>query len=388
MQLGDLVYVLYHGDPGVYHTRILVGHTPDRDIYPEEYNDGNRDINRFWHAADHRVPPAGVYSFAPMNARDYAQLMRDGRQATDTELARRGGGVPAVGAGAVAAVAGDVGEDGLIWVLAEMVGGHQIGETAIVPAGAVSMGGRAFIKIRDSENKEVIVVANQVRRDELAEFCEERIKLCRSAVSISGDDCVAAEDVRTMSVVYLANGERSRSFKETIKEYRQVEFDDFPLEPRTCQSYLRAVGKVAESCYAQHLSWVAQSKIPEGDRAIYEDEVLSMVLDYAIKYDCLNVVNLASFQLVVRRKQLLAEAHVGNPAAPSYEASDYFMGRRYRPGGGIVVPSLTEHVAKRMHEESQVMKEKRKLQEAKGRGKTKHTPSTAQTRKGGGAVKK
>ena len=57
--------------------------------------------------------------------------------------------------------------------------------------------------------------------------------------------------------------------------------------------------------------------------------------------------------MIVRRKQLLVEAHVGNPSAPSYEASDYFMGRRYRPGGGIVVPSLTtEHVAKRMHEDA------------------------------------
>ena len=50
-------------------------------------------------------------------------------------------------------------------------------------------------------------------------------------------------------------------------------------------------------------------------------------------------------QLLVRRKQLLAEAHVANPNAPTYEAADYFMGSRYRPGGGIVVPALTQQVA-------------------------------------------
>ena len=91
----------------------------------------------------------------------------------------------------------------------------------------------------------------------------------------------------------------------------------------------------------------------------------------AITYDGLNVANLASFELVVRRKQLLAEAHSYNPSAPSYGGADHFMGTTYRPGGAIVVPSLTEFVSKKMQQESQIMKERRKLSEAKGRGKNK-----------------
>ena len=82
---------------------------------------------------------------------------------------------------------------------------------------------------------------------------------------------------------YLANGERGRNFKDTVKEYVQVEFDDWPLQPRTCQDYLNAVCEVAESCYTQHLAWVQQAKIPEGDRAIYEDELLSKVVDTAVR---------------------------------------------------------------------------------------------------------
>eukprot|EP00439_Symbiodinium_sp_Y106_P059155 s3068_g8.t1 len=182
-----------------------------------------------------------------------------------------------------AAAAADPETDAEVWVLAEPVSGHRIGEEVSVPAGAPSLDKRALIRLQGSDGKERIVMA------------------------------------------------------------AQVEFDDFPLEPRTCHEYLKAISDVAESCYAQHLSWVQQSRIPEGDRAIFEDEILSQVLDLAIRYDSLNVVNLASFEMIVRRKQLLAEARVGNPNAPSYEAADYFMGRRYRPGGGIVVPSLTEH---------------------------------------------
>ena len=38
-------------------------------------------------------------------------------------------------------------------------------------------------------------------------------------------------------------------------------------------------------------------------------------------------------------------------------------------GGGIVVPSLTDHVSKKMQAQSQIMKEKRKLSEATSLGK-------------------
>ena len=197
-------------------------------------------------------------------------------------------------------------------------------------------------------------VQSSVQKDDLGEVCEALIKGARAMEAKHGEDQISADDVRTLSIKYGPNGERSRTFRESVQEMQQCHFDEFPLEPRTCLEYLRAVAEIAESCYGQHLAWAQQSKIPEGDRAIFEDEVLSKVLDAAIKFDGYNVSNSLAFELIVRRKQLLCEAHVGNPSQPSYEASDYFMGTRYRPGGGIVVPSLTEHVSKRMREESQV----------------------------------
>jgi hypothetical protein len=145
---------------------------------------------------------------------------------------------------------------------------------------------------------------------------------------------------------------------------------------------------VAESSFGQHLGCVAQSKIPEGDRAIHENEMLSRALDLAVCYDSLNIANLASFELLVRRKQLLAEAHSYSPSQPSYEGADHFLGTSYRPGGAIVVPELTKHVAERMHQESQVLKEKRKQAELKGnKGKAKPSnPQKPNPGKGGGGA--
>ena len=93
--------------------------------------------------------------------------------------------------------------------------------------------------------------------------------------------------------------------------------------------------------------------------------MLSTVLELAIWYDCLNATNLACMEVLRRRRQLLAEAHAANPAAPTYEGGDYFMGTGLRPGGAIVAPTLTALVSDRLRAEAAILKEKRKLTESR-----------------------
>ena len=144
--------------------------------------------------------------------------------------------------------------------------------------------------------------------------------------------------------------------------------DDFPYEPRTCMEYLKGIQSVSESCHSQHLAWVSQSRVPDGSRAIFQDATLAQILDTAICYDALNVSNLASFELLVRRRQLIAAAHCHNASAPSYDGADYYLGNRYRQGGSILVPALT--VSKKLQADSAIMKERRKLAEAEASAKS------------------
>ena len=149
--------------------------------------------------------------------------------------------------------------------------------------------------------------------DSIGSFCEKRIELARKSEALEGEDISACDDVRTLEVKFGVNGSRSRQFKDMVLEMAQVEFEDFPLEPRTTLPYLKAVCSVSESAFGQHLAWVQLSKIPDGDRAIHEDEVLARAIDLAVGYDSLNICNLASFELLVRRRQLLADAHSYTP---------------------------------------------------------------------------
>lgn len=223
--------------------------------------------------------------------------------------------------------------------------------------------------IADTNGAQKTAMIKRINRDDLATACKEFVQIARSTEAAEGDDRSASEDIRTMAVRYSANGDRLRNFKESVAEMVECEMEDFPYSPRTCLEYLRAVSTIAESNVAQHNAWVQQSRIPESSRAVYENEALSQILDVAINFDSLQVCNLASFELLVRCKQLIADAHQFNPASPSYEGSEHYMGSRYRSGGAIIVPSLTEHVAKQMQAESQVLKERRKLAESKAHGR-------------------
>lgn len=401
--VGSLAFLDYGEVPRCVHTRLIVGHiqgqeyqvlTPDFDCYVEEISNGNTDLVQHWlGAAGGGIPPGvpnrSVYGFRPMSANEFANRLAAGAALADAERARRGLNLPAPAGGVAAAAvpaaapAAAPGPD-QFWVLAEHVEGRKVGERVVPPAGHPVDGDWGLMRITDSKNVERPTLICRISEDGLALFCEQRVQAARSTEATEGDDVSASDDCRTLEVTYGLNGERQRGFRESVKELHQTEFSDFPLEPRTCLEYVRAISSIAENSTAQHHLWVGASRIPEGDRSIHEDEVLARILDAALCYDCLNIANLSCMELVCRRRQLLAEAHAHSPAAPSYVGAEHFMGQTYKAGGGVVVPSLSEHVSRQLHAQAQILKEKRKMAEAKGGSKGKDKSAAKASAKPGG----
>ena len=280
------------------------------------------------------------------------------------------GAVPGVGVVAAAAAPAAAAPAAVrSWVLAEMVDGHHIGAVVAFPAGAVSDGDWGLIALPNMVAPRPVLVRHLSDMSMLDDFCDERIKQARASVAVGGNDLSVGEDVRTLSVQYTADGQRRRNYRNSVAEMIEVEFDDFPLEgPRTTDWYVKEIAKMAEGPVAQHFQWLQQAKIPDGDRSVFEDEVLARILEVAVTYDALAVSNLASFEIISRRRQLIAEAHVGNPGAPSYEGASYFRGMGMRAGGALVAPSLAQHVSERMRADAAIAKERRKAREARGGG--------------------
>eukprot|EP00438_Fugacium_kawagutii_P035192 Skav232767 [mRNA] locus=scaffold1229:242985:248589:- [translate_table: standard] len=403
IDVGQVVFHDYGERPRVVHSRLVLAEvdrstfeyaiaTPDGDVYIEVCDGSNGDLRHFYTGGPGGGLPRGVpanciYGFAPMTAMEYSQLMREGAAVALAERTARGMvGVPPVlgavgGAGPPAAAAaapavvpamGAVpGQAVEVWVLGECCGDRRIGEQVVPPVGLPTLGDFGLMSLVDRDGNSRAVLIKKMPVDQIASFCDERIQLARDATAVEGEERSSSDDIRTLSIKYTANGERRRVFKETIGELTQTEMEDFPYEPRTCLPYLQAIVNMSESAYGQHLQWIQQAKIPEGSRAIYEDETLAHILDVAVCYDGLAVCNLASFELLVRRRQLLAEAHSYSPSAPCFEGADYWMGTKFKAGGGIVIPSLIEHVARKLHADAQILKERRKLEENKGKAKGK-----------------
>lgn len=399
---GSLMFVDYGEIPQILHSRLVLAHiqnddyviaTPDGDIYVETLSAANPDYVGFFPALPGGGVPAAVvgrrvYNFPPLTAAEYAAFMEAGRNEADNERLRLGivaapvaGAVPGVGAqAAVPAVE--------VWVLAEPIEGRKIGESVVPPAGFPQDGKWGLVKLTDGTGKERPCLVHQLPEEGVAAFCEERVRLCRAGEACQGSDQTVS-DVRTLEVRYGVNGERHRLFRESVNELQEVEFPDYPFEPRTTHAYMKAIASISESATAQHHMWVSSSRIPDGDRSIHEDECLARILDAAVCYDALNVANLACMELVCRRRQLLAEAHSQNPAAPSYLGAEHFLGQTYKAGGGIVTPVLAEHVAKRLQQQSQIWKEKREAEEnkkSKGKNGPPNPKANAAGKGGGGAA--
>lgn len=121
------------------------------------------------------------------------------------------------------------------------------------------------------------------------------------------------------------------------------------------------------------------SEIPRGDRSTYKHECLSRVLEALICVDQLNVPSLQGAELVVRRMQVIREAHRISPSSPDYSAADHFMGWKYRKSGQGVDSELAQHVANELKTEAAIAKEARKAREEQDLRRRRNPP-----KKGGG----
>ena len=131
--------------------------------------------------------------------------MNEGRQEGQRQRLRTLRGVDGAGVGAPAAPVPAATRSGAggPCVLAEMLAGKKIGDR-VNP-------GPELVRMESYGEAEV------------APFCEDRIALARSAEAADGPDRSACDDCRTLEIRNGINGERQRSFRESVKELQLTE---------------------------------------------------------------------------------------------------------------------------------------------------------------------
>ena len=385
MNSGELALVNYGEVPVIWHTRLLLSHTtasnwiiltPDHDRYEEQLDMLNSDFTGFEYLGHTgvipaHIPAASVYGFDDLSPAVLAYHMGQARIEAQAIRNQRGIGLAAPAApaapvlpvappappppppgmlgaaGPVApAVAPPAGGVTHVWVATEASGGREKGEIICVepaplPPGHVVIGDRGVIP--DLQGRADGCFVRRVPQDQAVTY-----KL---------------DDFRTLPVHFDVQGLRRRDFSSAVPLMVEGSPKGGGLQlegPASALGIAKSLRDQAMTPSSYHEFWIRSAEIPKGDRSVYEHECLSRIFESMICVDQLNPSGLQSAELVVRRMQVIREAHRISPSAPDYSAADIYMGWQRRRG---VDSELAAHVANQLKAEAAIAKESRKARE-------------------------
>jgi hypothetical protein len=173
------------------------------------------------------------------------------------------------------------------------------------------------------------------------------------------------EDARTLAVKYDNQGDRHRTFAEAVT---LISEDALPgswpvVGPRATFGTLKAIVDAGDTPEFEHDAWVRTATIPDADRSVYEDEVISVVFQTLACVDQLNLPNIAGVELLMRRRALIRESHRLSPSSPDYSDAHHYMGWSRRREAGATHTGLTKFVAEQLRDEASIAKSSRKARE-------------------------
>lgn len=124
----------------------------------------------------------------------------------------------------------------------------------------------------------------------------------RRALNPERADDSSAQEVRTLPVLYDAQGERHRPWRDVAAALESDRFEDWPISgPRTMQwlaKFWARQGASPSQWLDRHLQ---AHPYQASDRSIHELRCIAEVMEMAGGYDQLNLAGLGSFELLARR---------------------------------------------------------------------------------------
>ncbi|CAE8609421.1 unnamed protein product [Polarella glacialis] len=393
----EIVFLDYGEVPRCVHARLCVEHiqgsswvvaTPDLDVFEEDLQAANPDLVGFHRAAANGglppgVPAANIYGFGPITQQ---QLLRIRVQAEGVAAAARAAlgvvapGAPVVQGGAPLlpppppGLAPAVGLVGPVGALAGMP--VPLGAPMPLAGIAPQVGTMIWISVEDEPpylKGDVLVAANQpLPPNTLQQGLKALMPLAGGSYILAKHIDAARiqeyqfDDLRVLPVHFDAQGSRRREFAASVLIMSDLAPQGGGLQLRGPSSALPLLKTMRDQSLTPAMSheyWVRNSRIPEGDRSVYEHEVIMRVLEAMITVDQLNVPCLQSAELLLRRAQVIKEAHRISPGLPDYSSADIYMGWAYRQRGAGIDQALTAHVASELKAEAAIAKEARKARE-------------------------
>ena len=390
LRQGSRIFVLYDREEGLWHERILLAQldewswvvlTPTEDIHEEDLS----EVLEVVQSGERGGAPSSLYGkplfrFRSRGAGYAADFIPDGelmaKEILDARAAAGGDGAGADVVPAGAAPAGAAPAAGLL---------------ALSPPGELPpdvFPHDVWVSLEDRSAGGVVVArageAVDVRANEFVCFGDRGVvKLDRVSVSVGllgttpdipiavkGTDTPRAEptDARLLS----ASDAPRVGFSTLAARLKEGSRDKWKVQgPGTLKWLMDAHLEYNLSPVTRHYWWRQILGLAAADPGVDEHHFLCEILEVSIASDGLNTAALECFETISRRLQLweefYAEALRAAESGPGgHEWLDerrIFLGGSRSKGHALVCPALEQHVATKLKEESEVLKERRKGRE-------------------------
>ena len=172
-------------------------------------------------------------------------------------------------------------------------------------------------------------------------------------------------------VVYNGQGQRSLDFGVAISKMKEEPMGDFPLKSRRSLGWLlQYVRDHGTTFDGRQSRWATEQKI-DSESAVYVfHDLVGFALELGATYDQLDMVNLASFELLGRVYQMIEQTR----GQMTTEGLDHYIGRDSTGGvrrGIALAPNLAEDAVAKQARETEILKQERKAREERALAKAK-----------------
>ncbi|CAK0822951.1 unnamed protein product, partial [Prorocentrum cordatum] len=172
-------------------------------------------------------------------------------------------------------------------------------------------------------------------------------------------------DARVLGVGARADGSRHRHFTEAALQVTTTEWPEWPIMgARTASWCLEFLARQDQYPRARHAEWVRECRLEAADEGVGDHGLAKRMAELGLSFDQLNLGELASFELLMRKAQMAEWRHRDRLAAVQgddlMEESYLNLGTGETRGLVMVAPALVDHINQEMRREAQILKGRRK----------------------------
>ena len=398
LQPGRLLYVYYTDDPGIWHAVLLVYPegkgfhvlTPDGDLYWEDVcaRTGETVVRPVLCRPDRSAPanlPGQLYKFRTKTPdetlRLYMEVLKEEVPAStpapkmwfgENGEPRRMEEPQEGAAGQVVKARRGRAEQ---FVMNTPEKSTEVGQGK---ADATELSGGAWTTLEETE----ALVRFSLVEPKSTDVVRDRRGLCLLsgawvAVGYLTDAEQEAMEVKTLDnrilepVVYDSKDSRNLDYGEAISRMKEEPMEDFPLKSRRSLAWLlKYVRDHGTTFDCRQTRWATEQKIdPESAAYVFHD-LVGYALELGATYDQLDMVNLASFELLGRVYHMIEETR----GQMTTEGLDHYIGRDSTGGvrrGIALAPGLAEDAVSKQSKETEILKQRRKAREERALAKSK-----------------